>query len=123
MELHKLKSKSFFLLVFLLNAFIIGCGSNTDIQNSSLTSKGPVFDYDAKWNDYDLYQDCFNYKVKKYPSYNGRNAIFLIPETIKTDNFGLYAAKDIKKGAKIIEYKGKIITRRQAEEKIYTPPN
>ena len=34
----------------------------------------------------------------------------------KIDNLGLYAAKDIKKGAKIIEYKGKVITRRQAEE-------
>ncbi len=32
------------------------------------------------------------------------------------DNRGLYAAKDIKKGIKIIEYKGKIITRKQAEE-------
>ena len=33
----------------------------------------------------------------------------------KIDNFGLYAAKDIKKGARIIEYKGKVITRREAE--------
>ena len=32
------------------------------------------------------------------------------------DNRGLYANKDIKKGTKIIEYKGKIITRRQSEE-------
>ena len=34
----------------------------------------------------------------------------------KIDNLGLYASKDIKKGTKIIEYKGKIITRKQAEE-------
>ena len=34
----------------------------------------------------------------------------------KIDNLGLYAAKNIKKGTKIIEYKGKIITRREAEE-------
>jgi len=34
----------------------------------------------------------------------------------KIDNFGLYATKNIKKGSKIIEYKGKIITRREAEE-------
>ena len=34
----------------------------------------------------------------------------------KIDNLGLYASKDIKKGTKIIEYKGKIITRREAEE-------
>ena len=34
----------------------------------------------------------------------------------KIDNFGLYAAKNIKKGSKIIEYKGKVITRREAEE-------
>ena len=34
----------------------------------------------------------------------------------KIDNLGLYAAKDIKKGSKIIEYKGKVITRREAEE-------
>ena len=32
------------------------------------------------------------------------------------DNLGLYATKDIKKGSKIIEYKGKVITRKQAEE-------
>ena len=35
----------------------------------------------------------------------------------KIDNLGLYAAKDIKKGSKIIEYKGKVITRKQAEIK------
>ena len=29
---------------------------------------------------------------------------------------GLYASKDIKKGSKIIEYKGKVITRKEAEE-------
>ena len=34
----------------------------------------------------------------------------------KIDNLGLYAAKDIKKGSKVIEYKGKVITRREAEE-------
>ena len=34
----------------------------------------------------------------------------------KIDNLGLYASKDIKEGTKIIEYKGKIITRKQAEE-------
>ena len=34
----------------------------------------------------------------------------------KIDNLGLYATKNIKKGTKIIEYKGKIITRREAEE-------
>ena len=34
----------------------------------------------------------------------------------KIDNLGLYAAKDIKKGTQIIEYKGKVITRREAEE-------
>ena len=34
----------------------------------------------------------------------------------KIDNLGLYAAKDIKKGSKIIEYKGKVITRKEAEE-------
>ena len=33
----------------------------------------------------------------------------------KIDNFGLYAAKDIKKGSRIIEYKGKVITTREAE--------
>ena len=32
------------------------------------------------------------------------------------DNKGLCAAKDIKKGTKIIEYKGKIITRKKSEE-------
>ena len=32
------------------------------------------------------------------------------------DNRGLYAEKDIKNGTKIIEYKGKIITRAQSEE-------
>ena len=34
----------------------------------------------------------------------------------KIDNLGLYAARNIKRGAKIIEYKGKVITRREAEE-------
>ena len=34
----------------------------------------------------------------------------------RIDNLGLYAAKDIKKGSKIIEYKGKVITRNQAEK-------
>ena len=34
----------------------------------------------------------------------------------KIDNFGLYASKDIKKGTRVIEYKGKVITRREAEE-------
>ena len=33
----------------------------------------------------------------------------------KIDNLGLYAAKDIKKGSKVIEYRGKVITRREAE--------
>jgi len=34
----------------------------------------------------------------------------------KIDNLGLYAAKNIKKGTRVIEYKGKVITRREAEE-------
>ena len=34
----------------------------------------------------------------------------------KIDNKGLYANCDIKKGTRIIEYKGKIITRKQSEE-------
>ena len=34
----------------------------------------------------------------------------------KIDNLGLYAAKNIKNGSKIIEYKGKVITRHEAEE-------
>ncbi len=34
----------------------------------------------------------------------------------KIDNLGLYATKDISKGTKIIEYKGKIISRKEAEE-------
>ena len=34
----------------------------------------------------------------------------------KIDNLGLYAAKNIKKGTKVIEYKGKVITRKEAEE-------
>ncbi|MDA9684230.1 SET domain-containing protein-lysine N-methyltransferase [Candidatus Pelagibacter bacterium] len=34
----------------------------------------------------------------------------------KIDKNGLYANCDIKKGTKIIEYKGKIITRRQSQE-------
>ena len=34
----------------------------------------------------------------------------------KIDNLGLYATKNIKRGTKIIEYKGKVITRREAEE-------
>ena len=34
----------------------------------------------------------------------------------KIDNFGLYATRDIKSGSKIIEYKGKVITRKEAEE-------
>ena len=34
----------------------------------------------------------------------------------KINNKGLFANKDIKKGTKIIEYKGKIITRKQSEE-------
>ena len=33
----------------------------------------------------------------------------------KIDNNGLYASQDIKKGTKIIEYKGKIITSKQSE--------
>ena len=33
----------------------------------------------------------------------------------KIDNNGLYANQDIKKGTKIIEYKGKIITSKQSE--------
>ena len=32
------------------------------------------------------------------------------------DNRGLYANQNIKNGTKIIEYRGKIITRREAEE-------
>ena len=34
----------------------------------------------------------------------------------KIDNLGLYASKDVKKGEKIIQYRGKVITRREAEE-------
>ena len=34
----------------------------------------------------------------------------------KIDNLGLYASKNIKKGSKVIEYKGKIITIKEAEE-------
>ena len=34
----------------------------------------------------------------------------------KIDNLGLYAAKDIKNGEKVIQYKGKVITRKEAEE-------
>ena len=34
----------------------------------------------------------------------------------KIDKRGLYANKNIKKGARIIEYKGKVITRKKAEE-------
>ena len=34
----------------------------------------------------------------------------------KIDNNGLYASCNIKEGTRIIEYKGKIITRKQAEE-------
>ena len=34
----------------------------------------------------------------------------------KIDNYGLYATKDIKKGTRVIEYKGKIITRIEAEK-------
>ena len=34
----------------------------------------------------------------------------------KIDNLGLYAAKNIKKGTRVIEYKGRVITRREAEE-------
>ena len=34
----------------------------------------------------------------------------------KIDNLGLYATTDIKKGSKVIEYKGKVITRRESEE-------
>ena len=34
----------------------------------------------------------------------------------KIDNFGLYATKKIKMGSRVIEYKGKVITRREAEE-------
>ena len=32
------------------------------------------------------------------------------------DNRGLYASQDIKDGTKIIEYKGKIITKKKVEE-------
>ena len=39
----------------------------------------------------------------------------------KIDNRGLYAADDIKKGAKIIQYKGKIITVKESETN--PPPN
>ena len=34
----------------------------------------------------------------------------------KIDNFGLYATKNIKKGTKVIEYKGKVITKSEAEK-------
>ena len=34
----------------------------------------------------------------------------------KIDNNGLYASCNIKKGTRIIEYKGKVITRKQSEE-------
>ena len=32
------------------------------------------------------------------------------------DNIGLYASRDIKKGTRIIEYKGKIITAKRSEK-------
>ena len=32
------------------------------------------------------------------------------------DNRGLYASKNIKSGTKIIEYKGKIVTKKKVEE-------
>ena len=41
--------------------------------------------------------------------------IFKIKKS-KIDKKGLYAKRDIAKGTRIIEYKGKIITRRQSEE-------
>ena len=34
----------------------------------------------------------------------------------KIDKLGLYAAKDIKKGTRVIEYKGKIITSQETEK-------
>ena len=34
------------------------------------------------------------------------------------DNRGLYANKNIKSGTKIIEYKGKIVTKKKVEEKV-----
>ena len=41
--------------------------------------------------------------------------IFKIKKS-KIDNNGLYANCNIKKGTRIIEYKGKIITRKQSEK-------
>ena len=34
----------------------------------------------------------------------------------KIDNFGLYASKNIKKGTRVIEYKGKVITSKETED-------
>ena len=34
----------------------------------------------------------------------------------KIDNLGIYAAKDIKAGTKIIYYRGKIITKKETEK-------
>ena len=34
----------------------------------------------------------------------------------KIDNLGLYAAKNIKKGTRVIEYKGKVITIKETEK-------
>ena len=34
----------------------------------------------------------------------------------KIDNKGLVASKDIKKGTKVIEYKGKIISKKESED-------
>ena len=33
--------------------------------------------------------DCLNYRVTKITSYNGQNALYLIPSTIKTNNRGI----------------------------------
>ena len=41
--------------------------------------------------------------------------IFKIKKS-RIDNNGLYANRNIKKGTRIIEYKGKVITRKQSEE-------
>ena len=34
----------------------------------------------------------------------------------KIDNLGLYASRNISKGTRVIEYKGKVITRHEAEK-------
>ena len=78
------------ILAPLLNILILGCTSNAQIAEK--TTKGPNIDFNATgYLDYKLHEDCFNYQVKKYTSYDERHSIYVIPQTIKKDNFGLYA--------------------------------